>query len=136
MAWSNQEIQKGAADLLQVVRSSENEEQFKIAAENILKTLCEKNNVFWNPYSYEHSFSAKKRRIDAVHGSTILEYEPPLSFKKTANSQLRHARQQAEEYAGLLSDEEGRSLESYSLVVWDGERPFIGNLYGTLTNFA
>lgn len=130
MAWSNQEIQKGAADLLQVVRSSENEEQFKIAAENILKTLCEKNNVFWNPYSYEHSFSAKKRRIDAVHGSTILEYEPPLSFKKTANSQLRHARQQAEEYAGLLSDEEGRSLESYSLVVWDGESISFGSASG------
>lgn len=130
MTWSDREIQKSTEDLLHAARFSENEEQFKIAAENILNVLCEKNGVFWNPYSYEHSFSVKKRRIDAVHGSTVLEYEPPRSFKKTVNSQLRHARQQAEEYARLLSDEEGRSLERYSLVAWDGESITFGAASG------
>lgn len=107
--------------LLDAAHVSENEEQFKIKAEGILERLCESRGVFWNSYTYEHSFKSAGRRVDAVHGSTIIEYEPPCSFNSTENSQLRHARKQAEEYAELLSEEEGRDIGKYSLVAWDGE---------------
>ncbi len=107
--------------LLDAAQNSENEEQFKIKAEGLLERLCESRNIFWNSYTYEHSFKSGIRRVDAVHGSTIIEYEPPRSFNSSENSQLRHARTQAEKYAELLSEEEGRHISKYSLVAWDGE---------------
>lgn len=107
--------------ILDAAHNSENEEQIKYSAERILEQLCEKQNIFWNPYKYEHHFKSENRRLDAVHGSTIIEYEPPCSFHESENAQLRHARAQAEEYACLLAKEEGRNISQYSLVVWDGE---------------
>lgn len=114
--------------LLEIARASANEEQLKIGTEDVLKQLCEQRDVFWNSYTYEHSFNSGKRRIDAVHGSTVIEYEPPRSFRKTENAQLRHARAQAEEYTQLLALEEGRALEEYSMIAWDGETITFGRL--------
>ena len=107
--------------LLEAARVSANEEQLKINAEKILEGLCHERGIFWNSYTYEHSFDSGRRRIDAVHGSTVIEYEPPRSFGGVENAQLIHARGQAEEYAALLSEEEGRQVGRYSLVAWDGE---------------
>lgn len=67
--------------LLEAARISANEEQLKINAEKILEGLCDEHGIFWNSYTYEHSFDSGRRRIDAVHGSTVIEYEPPRSFK-------------------------------------------------------
>ena len=118
---SEQETLNSTGDLLEAARISENEEQLKINAEAILKRLCVAHGGFWNSYTYEHSFKSGCRRIDAVHGSTIIEYEPPASFNSSENAQLKHARKQAEEYSKLLSDEEGRHITQYSLIAWDGE---------------
>lgn len=114
-------------ELLEIARVSANEEQFKINAEKVLETLCKDHGIFWNSYTYEHSFESGRRRIDAVHGSTVIEYEPPRSFKGAENAQLKHARRQAEEYAALLSGEEGRQIGGYSLVAWDGETITFGH---------
>lgn len=118
---TSEETKEAVGTLLDAARVSENEEQFKIKAEGILKGLCESRDIFWNSYTYEHSFKSGSRRVDAVHGSTIIEYEPPRSFNSSENAQLRHARAQAEGYANLLSQEEGRRISDYSLVAWDGE---------------
>lgn len=107
--------------LLEAARISANEEQLKINAEKILEELCAEHGIFWNSYTYEHSFDSGRRRIDAVHGSTVIEYEPPRSFRGMENAQMKHARQQAEEYVALLSEEEGRQIGRYSLIAWDGE---------------
>ena len=107
--------------LLEAARLSENEEQLKIKAEGILEKLCEYYHIPWNSYTYEHHFKSGNKKVDAVHGSTIIEYESPCSFNASENSRLRHARIQAEEYASLLSQEEGRHISKYSLVAWDGE---------------
>lgn len=107
--------------LLEAARISANEEQLKINAEKILEELCAEHGIFWNSYTYEHSFDSGRRRIDAVHGSTVIEYEPPRSFRGMENAQMKHARQQAEEYVALLSEEEGRQIGGYSLIAWDGE---------------
>lgn len=118
---SSEETSKALRKLLEAANASNNEEQFKINAERVIEELCTKLNIFWNPYTYEHRLTLNNHRIDAVHGSTIIEYEPPRSFNNSENAQLRHARKQAEEYANLLSQEEGRPINRYSLVAWDGE---------------
>lgn len=118
---SEKDASKNAEALLEAARLSANEEQFKIKSEGILEQLCKSRNIFWNSYTYEHSFNSGNRRVDAVHGSTVIEYEPPRSFHGSENAQLRHARNQAEDYAKLLAAEEGRALGKYSLVAWDGE---------------
>lgn len=117
-----------ASKILQAAQASQNEEQLKIETEDILKTLCSACGIFWNPYTYEHSFRSGSYRLDAVHGSTIIEYEPPRSFNCMEGAQLRHARQQAEDYCGLLAEEEGRRNGAYSLVVWDGETISFGDV--------
>lgn len=122
-----EEMHNETAALLEAARASENEEQFKINAEIILERLCRHHGVFWNSYTYEHAFPTKKRYVDAIHGSTVIEYEPPRSFKSLENKRLQHARSQAEDYARLLSEEEGRELERYSLVAWDGESISFGH---------
>ena len=118
---TNREKAEALGKLLETAHASENEEQLKIGAEGILKQLCERRDVFWNSYTYERSLLSGKRRVDAVHGSTIIEYEPPRSFHGVVNAWLKHARAQAEEYAGLLASEEGRPVEEYTLIAWDGE---------------
>lgn len=125
-----EETTKIVGILLDAVHNSENEEQFKIKAEGVLERLCESQGVFWNSYTYEHRFTTSDRRVDAVHGSTIIEYEPPCSFHSSENAQLRHARMQAEEYAQLLSEEEGRYISRYSLIAWDGETITFGWISG------
>ena len=115
------EATEATATILNAAHNSDNEEQLKIISERQLEELCHRHGIFWNSYTYEHSFNSGSRRVDAIHGSTIIEYEPPRSFNGSENRQLKHARKQAEEYTSLLSEEEGRSLGRYSLVAWDGE---------------
>ncbi len=118
---TSQESSDTTAAILEAAKVSDNEEQLKIKTENLLEGLCRGHGIFWNSYTYEHSLKSGSRRVDAVHGSTVIEYEPPRSFNSSENSQLVHARKQAEEYAELLSEEEGRPVGRYSLVAWDGE---------------
>lgn len=61
------------------------------------------------------------RFVDVAHGAVVIEYEPPNCFNGgRALAVLQHARAQAEEYAELLSEEEGRPLDGYQVVAWDG----------------
>lgn len=122
------ELTPYASRILQAAQVSQNEEQLKIEIENALKTICVSCGIFWNPYTYEHSFRSGSFRLDAVHGSTIIEYEPPRSFLRMEGAQLSHARKQAEDYCGLLAEEEGRRNGAYSLVVWDGETISFGDV--------
>lgn len=122
------EASETTASILEAAKISGNEEQLKIKVEGLLERLCNKHNIFWNYYTYEHSFKSGGRRVDAIHGSTVIEYEPPCSFNGSENRKLAHARKQAEEYSKLLSEEEGRALSKYSLVAWDGETISFGKV--------
>lgn len=55
---SQAELSESAAALLAAAENAGNEEELKIAAEGILKDLCAREGIFWNPYSYEHGFQA------------------------------------------------------------------------------
>ena len=125
---TSKEASETTASILEAAKISGNEEQLKIKVEGLLERLCNKHNIFWNYYTYEHSFKSGGRRVDAIHGSTVIEYEPPCSFNGSENRKLAHARKQAEEYSKLLSEEEGRALSKYSLVAWDGETISFGKV--------
>lgn len=60
----------------------------------------------------------------------VIEYEPPKSFSGRAGAKAAHARHQAEEYAELISAEEGRALQEYVLVAWDGAHFTFGHFDG------
>lgn len=55
---SQAELSESAAALLAAAENAGNEEELKIAAEGILKDLCAREGIFWNPYSYEQGFQA------------------------------------------------------------------------------
>ncbi len=105
-----------------VTRNAQNETQLRHELESYLESVCLGCNAPWVPYTLEKYVKSKGKRryIDAIHGAVIIEYEYPNSFKGRVGSNLKHARQQAVEYAQLLSIHEGRPLEEYILVVWDG----------------
>jgi hypothetical protein len=65
-----------------------------------------------------------------AHGAVVIEYEPPKSFSGRAGAKAIHARQQAEEYAELISAEEGRARHEYVLVAWDGAHITFGQFDG------
>ena len=54
---TGEEKAKSLSEILEVTRASMNEEQLKIGCEEVLKRLCERRKVFWNSYTYEHSFN-------------------------------------------------------------------------------
>lgn len=83
---SEEEAFENAAVLLEAARMAANEEQFKIRAEGILERLCADRGIFWDPYTYERSFNSGSKRLDAVHGTTVIEYESPRSFNHSENA--------------------------------------------------
>ena len=118
--FSNEELSAATDDILFASNAASNEEQLKIEIEHILRTLCEIHSIAWNPYTYEYAVEQSTRHLDVIHGAVIIEYESPRSFNRHENAQYHHACSQAEEYVIGLSKEEGRTLEQYTLVVWDG----------------
>lgn len=112
-----------------VAEASQNEAQLRHELEAALKQACEAKRIPWTPFQLERALKASGKPTkfaDVAHGAVIIEYEPPKSFAGKANGKARHARTQAEEYAVLISAEEGRRLEDYVLVVWDGSHISFG----------
>lgn len=113
---------------------SKNEAQLRHELENALELACSELSIPWTPFQLERALKEKGKPTkfaDVAHGAVIIEYEPPKSFKGRAGSKANHARFQAEEYAELISAEEGRSLQEYVLVAWDGAHITFGHFDGT-----
>lgn len=90
----------------------------------------------WTAYQLERTLrggdAAKTRFTDVAHGGVVIEYVPPRSFSGgTALKVIAQARDQANEYAEMLAEEEGRPLDEYSLIVWDGAHISFGRYDGT-----
>ena len=109
--------------VLSAAEISKNEAQLRHELENALEQACSELSIPWTPFQLERALKAKGKPTkfaDVAHGAVVIEYEPPRSFSGRAGSKANHARQQAEEYAELISAEEGRTLQEYVLVAWDG----------------
>ena len=81
------------------------------------------------------------RFADAVHGAVIIEYKTPGGFQGNEGRLLRIAKEEAEDYAELMRALEGRAIEEYVLVSWDGKHISFGRMvdgggdWGTLATF-
>ena len=105
-------------------KAAANEAQLRHEIEKSLENACKSLSLPWMPYQIEKRVKGRGKTfkfIDVAHGAVIIEYEAPNSFKGAVGSKLNHARSQAEEYAQLLSAEEGRPIGEYVLVAWDGD---------------
>lgn len=122
-------ISKLVSAVISATEASKNEAQLRHELESLLKVACEERNIPWTPFQLERALkSAGKptKFADVAHGAVVIEYEPPMSFSGRVGSKAKHARCQAEEYAVLISAEEGRELSKYVLVVWDGSHISFG----------
>lgn len=109
--------------------SAKNEAQLRHELEGALKKACDERHIPWTPFQLERALkeAGKPTKFaDVAHGAVIIEYEPPKSFGGRINSKAKHARSQAEEYTVLISAEEGRRLEEYVMVIWDGSHISFG----------
>jgi hypothetical protein len=115
--------------VLSAAQASKNEAQLRHELENALKQASLELSIPWTPFQLERALKANGKPTkfaDVAHGAVVIEYEPPKSFRGMAGSKANHARQQAEEYAELISAEEGRALQEYVLVAWDGSHITFG----------
>lgn len=112
---------------------SKNEAQLRHELENALEQACAELSIPWTPFQLERALKSKgqpTKFADVAHGAVVIEYEPPKSFGGRAGAKAIHARQQAKEYAELISAEEGRALQEYVLVAWDGAHITFGHFDG------
>ena len=120
--------------VLSAAEISKNEAQLRHELENALEQACSELSIPWTPFQLERALKAKGKPTkfaDVAHGAVVIEYEPPKSFSGRAGSKANHARLQAEEYAELISAEEGRALQEYVLVAWDGAHITFGRFEST-----
>lgn len=119
--------------VISAAQISKNETQLRHELENALEQACAERYIPWTPFQLERALKAKGKPTkfaDVAHGAVVIEYEPPNSFSGHAGAKAGHARQQAEEYAELISAEEGRALQEYVLVAWDGAHITFGQFDG------
>lgn len=119
--------------VISATAASKNEAQLRHELEKALEHECSARSIAWTPFQLERALkSAGKptKFADVAHGAVIIEYEPPKSFGGRVGSKTIHARRQAEEYAELISAEEGRPLQEYVLVAWDGAHITFGKFDG------
>jgi hypothetical protein len=119
--------------VLSATEASKNEAQLRHALENALEQACVESSIPWTPFQLERALKTAGKPTkfaDVAHGAVIIEYEPPKSFGGRAGSKANHARHQAEEYAELISTEEGRALPEYVLIAWDGAHITFGRYEG------
>jgi hypothetical protein len=108
-----------------------NEAALRHSLERELDQCCSRLGRPLDPFRLEFFVRAGTRRrfIDVAHGAVLIEYEAPRSFSGREGSKLSHARAQLEEYAILLQREEGRPLDEYTMVAWDGAHLSFGRYH-------
>jgi hypothetical protein len=125
--------------------SAPNEASLRHELEKALEEACRELGVPWTPFKLDLTLPTsdprRKKFADVAHGAVIIEYEPPRSLGGSERA-TAHAKSQAEEYARLLSAEEGRFVSDYQLVIWDGSHIAFGEVqnggdhWSSLTNFG
>ncbi len=118
---------------ISATEASKNEAQLRHELEKTLEQECLARSIAWTPFQLERALKTAGKSTkfaDVAHGAVIIEYEPPKSFGGRVGNKALHARRQAEEYAELISAEEGRPLQEYVMVAWDGSHITFGKYDG------
>lgn len=121
---------KLVAAVSEAASAAANETQLRHEIEKALEAACGELHIAWTPFQLDRTLGTRgtRRFVDVAHGAVVIEYEPPRSFRHREGVKLHHARAQAEEYATLLADEEGRPLTEYLLATWDGASISFGRI--------
>lgn len=121
------------SDVGQATEASANEENLRHEIEKSLQQQCGALAIPWTPYQLDRTLRSEEgapRFADVVHGAVIIEYEPPKCFSAgRAITRVQHAKDQATDYAERMAREEGRPLNEYVLVVWDGAHLAFGDVH-------
>ena len=109
-----------------------NELQLQHAVEGYLETACQLLGLPWAPFSINVSLrgqGGKRTRFsDAVHGAVIIEYKKPGGFRGREGHLFGVAKKEAQDYAALMQGQEGRDIDEYILVAWDGSHICFGKM--------
>ena len=104
------------------------------AIEGYLAQACSSLQIPWVSFSVNVALaprkSARPKFADSVHGGVVIEYKAPGLFGGQNGSFLEGAREQLKGYAEILTVQEGRPLEEYELVAWDGSHISFGRFVG------
>lgn len=135
---SSQEMAESAQRLISAALfaadGSGNEANLRHELELSLRTECQALGIPYIPYQLEYGLHGGRRHMafaDVVHGGVIIEYEAPKSFSAgRAKANVQHAKEQVEGYAARMAQDEGRPIEDYVLVIWDGTHIAFGTMDG------
>lgn len=131
--------QRLATETLTAAGASGNEANLRHEIEILLRRECRRLDIPYAPYHLERKLRGEGRHpsfADAVHGGVIIEYESPRSFSAgRARAHIRHAMKQAQQYAVRMAYDEGRPLDDYTLLVWDGAHIAFGKTDGKAANW-
>jgi len=108
--------------------SSSNEATLRHRLEQALSVSCGRLSIKALPYHFDVrlQLGLSNQFADVIHGAVIIEYEPPRSFNGREGQVLAHAKSQAEGYRQRVQKNEGRPLNDYAMVVWDGSHIAFG----------
>jgi N-6 DNA Methylase len=112
------------AAALEAAAGAPNDANLRHEIELAIRRECRALGLPYAPFHLEVAMGGDRKGVafaDVVHGAIIMEYSAPGSFKGgRSTAKVATAKRQAEEYAERMARDEGRSLTSYTMVVWDG----------------
>ena len=126
--------QRLTSTALSAAYASGNEANLRHELELSLRSECLTLGIPYIPYQLEYALRGGRKHTafaDVVHGGVIIEYEPPKSFSAgRAKANIQHAKEQVEDYAARMAQDEGRPIEDYVLAIWDGTHIAFGTTDG------
>ena len=126
--------QRLTSTALSAADASGNEANLRHELELSLRSECLTLGIPYIPYQLEYALRGGRKHTafaDVVHGGVIIEYEPPKSFSAgRAKANIQHAKEQVEDYAARMAQDEGRPIEDYVLAIWDGTHIAFGTTDG------
>ncbi len=132
------EFENCAETLMQGVANSAHAAQSEFALQHLIEgclgSACGVLGVPWIGYSVNVAIASGSNRqpkfADSVHGGVVIEYKAPGAFGGRDNRVLKGAREQLQGYAELLAVQEGRPIEEFELIAWDGNHISFGRFVG------
>ena len=131
---TTESAQRLVSGTLAAADAAGNEANLRHEVELLLRQACQALGIPYVPYQFERALRGDHRHVafaDVVHGGVIIEYESPKSFSGgRSQAGLQHAKDQTENYAARMAHDEGRPIEEYVLIVWDGTHIAFGTTDG------
>ncbi|MEM3539106.1 MAG: hypothetical protein QW193_04785 [Nitrososphaerales archaeon] len=102
--------QEIADKILRIANEAKNEEELRIRVEHTLREVLDRLSIAWASYEFRTGKGTlvEGKRVDALYGRVVIEYEKPKTFDTTAG--FEKAKKQIIDY---IEDLSGKSVELY-----------------------